>query len=222
MEVRVLSLMSASHTWGVWHWEEEPLKYLALRCSRNCALKLHRTGGNRDSTLESHTQGFMCTGSQGKAETTQKSGSRLPVVIGGSPGKTGNDCGSLLGKKTLEAKVLGITVSENSLGSGHFGKKSAHLSKLRSPRPNNKLGGNTTPHISKQSAYRLPRHRATSNHTQRQNPSHQEDKNQLQLPVGRNEFLPSESLQQAPCTNFRYKGGKHQKQERLQHYCLQK
>ena len=38
---------------------------------------------------------FMCTGSQGKAETPLESGSNLPVVLEGSPGKTGGDCGSL-------------------------------------------------------------------------------------------------------------------------------
>ena len=37
---------------------------------------------------------------QGKAETPQESGLDLPTVLGGSPGKTGDDCGSLLGKDT--------------------------------------------------------------------------------------------------------------------------
>ena len=39
--------------------------------------------------LKKRTQAFICTGSQGKAETPQESGSDLSVVLGGSPGKTG-------------------------------------------------------------------------------------------------------------------------------------
>ena len=34
-----------------------------------CAQELQGTVGNRDFTLEKLTQAFMCTGSQGKAET---------------------------------------------------------------------------------------------------------------------------------------------------------
>ena len=40
---------------GVWHWKEEPLEHLALKASRAGVQELHRTGGNRDSTLEEHT-----------------------------------------------------------------------------------------------------------------------------------------------------------------------
>ena len=40
----------------------------------------------------------MCTGAQGKVETSQESGSDLPAIFGGSPGKTGDECGSLWGK----------------------------------------------------------------------------------------------------------------------------
>ena len=50
---------------------------------------------NGDSTLERCTQAVMCTGSQAKAETPKESESDLPPVLGGSPGKTGGDCGSL-------------------------------------------------------------------------------------------------------------------------------
>ena len=49
-------------------WEEEPPELLVLLSSRVCVHELHRTGVNRDSTLERCTQAFMCTGSQGKAE----------------------------------------------------------------------------------------------------------------------------------------------------------
>ena len=68
------------------------------------------------------------------------------MVLEGSPGKTGCDC-SLLWGRTLKANVLGIIISVNSSRGGYFGKIWPHPSGLRSPRPNNKLGGNTaSPH----------------------------------------------------------------------------
>lgn len=48
----------------------------------------------------------MCSASQGKAEIPWKSGSDLPVVLGGVPGKTEGDCGSLL-EKDIGSKSLG-------------------------------------------------------------------------------------------------------------------
>ena len=83
---------------GIWLWEQEPLENLALKASGACAQELHGTGGNRDLILERCTQAFMCTASQGKAETTQKSGSDLTAAPGGSPGRTEGDCGWLWGK----------------------------------------------------------------------------------------------------------------------------
>ena len=68
--------------------------------------ELHGTGGNRDPILERYTQSFMCTGSQGKAEAPYESGSDLTAVLGGWPGKTGNDCDSLWGKN-IGGKALG-------------------------------------------------------------------------------------------------------------------
>ena len=65
-----------------------------------CAQEQHGTGGNRDLILKRHRQDFTCTGSQGKAETSWECGSGLTAVLGGSPGKTGGDCGSLWGKDT--------------------------------------------------------------------------------------------------------------------------
>ena len=48
-------------------------------------------------------------------------------------------------------------------------------------------------------------------------PTHQRNKNQLQLPVGRHQSLSSGSLQQAPVSISATRGGGgHQKQERLQ------
>ena len=65
------------------------------------------TGGNGDPILERYTQFFMCTGSQGKAETPLESGLDLTAVLEASPGKTGGDYGSLWGKN-IGGKGLGI------------------------------------------------------------------------------------------------------------------
>ena len=46
-------------------------------------------GRNRDPILGRQTQAFMCTGSQGKAQTPWESGSDLTAGLGESPGKTG-------------------------------------------------------------------------------------------------------------------------------------
>ena len=90
-----------------------------MRASGACVQELHGTGGNGDSILERHTQGFMCTGSQGKAETPQESGSDLTAVLGGSPGKTGVNVAHG-GVRTLEAKFSGIFINVAILEkSGH-------------------------------------------------------------------------------------------------------
>ena len=91
---------------GIWHWEQEPLEHLSLRATGDCAQEFHGTGENGDSTLEKCTQAFMCIGSQGKAETSQASRSDLPVILGGSPGKTEGDCGSLRGEGHWKQRSL--------------------------------------------------------------------------------------------------------------------
>ena len=53
---------------GIWH-QEETLEHLVLRASWAYVQEHYMTWGNIDSTLERYTQAFMCTGSQGKAET---------------------------------------------------------------------------------------------------------------------------------------------------------
>ena len=50
------------------------------------------------------------------------------------------------GERTLEAKALGIIISMSSSGDSHFGKIQPHLSGLRIPSPNNKLGGKQITH----------------------------------------------------------------------------
>ena len=63
--------------------EHLALKTSGLMCRSSIQLD------EMETTLERVTQAFMCTGSQGKAETPLESGSHLPVVLGGSPGKRG-------------------------------------------------------------------------------------------------------------------------------------
>ena len=46
---------------GVWHQEEEPPEHLALKANEALSQELHRTGGNRDSTLGGCTQGHVHT-----------------------------------------------------------------------------------------------------------------------------------------------------------------
>ena len=84
----------------MWHWEKEPPERLAPKASGACVQELHRTGGNGEPILERCTQAFMCTGSEGKAETPKESGSDLIALLRGSPGKTGGGCGSLWVKDT--------------------------------------------------------------------------------------------------------------------------
>ena len=92
----------------------------------------------------------------------------------------------------------------SSSGGCHFRNIRLHPSGLRSLRPNNKQDGNIAPLISKQAAY-SPRHTAASNHAQRQSPTHQRDKTQLNLPVARHQPL-TRSIATGPCTNFTQKG----------------
>ena len=142
---------------GIRHWEEEPQEHLALRASGACAQELHSTGGNRDSILERCTQAFMCTASQGKAETSKEYRSHLTVVLGRSPGKTGVAVAHY-GGRTLETKVSGKINSVCSCRGGHFGKIWPHPSGLKSPRPNNNPGGNTAPSLSNQAVQRSAPH----------------------------------------------------------------
>ena len=96
-------------------------------------------------------------------------------------------------ERTLEAKVSTMIISVNSSRSGYFGKIWPHPSGLRSPRPNNNPGGNSPTH-QQTGCLKTPRHTAASNLTQKQSPTYQRDKNQLHLPMGRNQSLPLGSL----------------------------
>ena len=52
---------------GIQHQEEEPPEHLALKASRARFQELHKIGGNRDLTLEGHTQNLMCAGTKSKS-----------------------------------------------------------------------------------------------------------------------------------------------------------
>ena len=84
-------------------------------------------------------------------------------------------------------KTLGNIQQLPFSGGGYFGKILPYPSALRSPRPNNNPGGITAPPISKQATQRPPRHTAAPNLIQRQSPTHQRDRNQPHLPVGRHQ-----------------------------------
>ena len=163
--------------------EHLALKTSGLMCRSSIQLD------EMETTPERVTQAFMCTGSQGKAETPLESGSDLPVVLGGSPGKRGGNCSSLWGKD-IEDKGLRNNYQHELPWRWPFWKNLTPTIRAESPRPDNKQGA---PSISKQAA--------TSNHTQRQRPTHQRDKNQLNLPV-----FPIKKYAASPHTNFSYKG----------------
>ena len=111
---------SGPHAWDLVSGGGAP-EHLALKGRRACVPELHGTETNRDPILERCTQALTCTGSQGKAEAPQESGSDPTAVLGGSPGKEGvtvNCCGG----STLEAKLLGVFISLCSSGGGLLGK----------------------------------------------------------------------------------------------------
>ena len=81
-----------------------------------------------------------------------EAGLDLPVVLEGSPGKAGGDCGYLW-EKVIGGKGFGNNnQNELPLGVAILKKIWLHPSGLRSPWPNNKLGGNTAPSNCKQAA----------------------------------------------------------------------
>ena len=69
-DIRVPSLTSGS---PVWHQEEEPPQYLALKASGAWSLELHRTGRNRSVTFGGHRQGIMHIRTQGKKQWLHRS-----------------------------------------------------------------------------------------------------------------------------------------------------
>ena len=68
--------------------------------------ELHRPGGNRDSILGGHTQGFMCTGSQNKVGIHKNLGQTYLWVLEGLLGK---QCVAMAhcGGRILEKEVPG-------------------------------------------------------------------------------------------------------------------
>ena len=152
--------------------------------------ELCRTGANRDPIFERCTKAFICTGSHGKAETLEESVSDLTVVLRGSPGKTG---GGSLWEKDIGGKgnyqwcaPLEVAILEK-YGPTHQGLEATGLTIIQT---------GSQPHPSANRLPKYPLHTEASNVTQRQSPTLQRGKNQLHLPVGRYQSLPSGSLQQ--------------------------
>ena len=143
----------------VWNREEEPPEHFALKASVAWVQELHRTGGNRDSTLGGCTQGFTCTGTQGKAVTPQEPGPGLPASPGCSPGEMGVNCGSLWGQGHWWWRPQRMIIGVISPGGHHFGTETQpHSTVCRlqcwdtSGQTTNRVG--TQPHPS---ADRLPK-----------------------------------------------------------------
>ena len=80
--IRLLSL-------GVWHQEKDPPEHLALKGRGTWLQELHRTGGNRDSTLGRCIQTFMHTKTQGKSSDFIGVWARPTCWFAGSPGESG-------------------------------------------------------------------------------------------------------------------------------------
>ena len=187
---------------------------------------LHRTGGNRDSTLRRCTQGFMCTGTEGKAVSPQKPGPDLRADLRGTPGEVGVGCGPIQGQGHWWWRPLGNTPQcELSWRSPFWHQDLGPPNSLQTPvlvclRPNNQQGGNTAPPISRQAALSRLEPTATSRHATWHGTVHQKDKTQLHSPVGRHESLPRGSLHKLPDQPHPPEG-RHQKQEELQSCSLQ-
>ena len=109
------------------HQEQEPPEHRVLFCGPGGpppVQELHRTGGDRDSTLRGCTRDFTCIGTQHKAVAPQKPGLHLPVGAGGSPGVVGVNCGSLWGQEHWEWRPRESWLTNvSSPGGSHFGTK---------------------------------------------------------------------------------------------------
>ena len=108
--------------------------------------ELHGTEGNGDSILVRHSP---CALGSRQSGDSRNLGDDLTVVLGGSSEKQGLGSGyGLLWRKEIGGRVLWNNYKHVFLQRWHFGKIWPHPSGLISPRPNNNLGGNTTPPIS--------------------------------------------------------------------------
>ena len=171
---------------------------MALKASRACAQERHRTEENRDSTLGRHTQAFMCTDSRAKQGHHKNLGQTYLWVLEGVLGKQGVAV-ALCGGRTLETEVLGIFIIMRSPGGCHFGKIWHQPSGLRSPRPDNKQGGNIAPPITK----RLPKVILQS-HSQAK--PHLPEGQVAPPTSGRTPVPPIRKPVTSPCINFSHKG----------------
>ena len=86
-------------------------EHLALKTHRAWSQVLHKTRGKRNSTPEGHTQGLMCTGTQGKTQWLHciLGQTYLLVDLGGSPRETGKWGWLTVGTRTLVERYWGGT-----------------------------------------------------------------------------------------------------------------
>ena len=189
--------MSGSHTWGSGIGRGSPQ---SIWCWGPAGL-VHRSStglGETETLLLKGAHRLSCVlGPRAKQRLHRNLSQIWMQFLEDLLGKQGVTVAHCEGRM-LEAKVLGVIISVCSSRGGQVGKIWPHPAGLRSLRPNNNQGGKAAPPTSKQAAQMHPRHTATSYLTQRQSPTNQRDKNQLYLPVGRHQSLPSGSLQQAP------------------------
>ena len=101
---------------------EEPWEHLAFKVSMGWVQELHRTGGNRDSTLGGH-KGFKYTGTQHKAVHAQEPGLLLPMGLGGCPEEAKFNYSSLWWQGHWKCKSQAILIRVSSPRDPHFGTK---------------------------------------------------------------------------------------------------
>ena len=117
---------------------------MALKASRVCVQKLHKTGGNRDSGLGGYTQVSCALGPRAKQRLHVNLSQIYLQVSEYFLGKQGGSCDLLWGKD------IGGRGFRNDHWHESFGKICPHPPELRSSRPKNTLGGNTVVPISKE------------------------------------------------------------------------
>ena len=144
--------MAGSHTWGLALGGGGDPGAFGIEGPAGLVRRSSTEMGTTETPLLKGAHRFSCAlGPRAKLRLHKNLGQTYLWILEALLGKQWVTVAHCRGR-TLEAKVSGIIISMNSPGCGHFGKIWPHPSGLRSPRPNNKLGGNTAPTISKQAA----------------------------------------------------------------------
>ena len=165
--------------------------------------ELHRTGGNRGSTLAGGTQGFMCTGSQGLHKNL---GQVYLWVLKGLPGKEGSAVAHC-GGRTLEVDAPRNNHWCELPWSLPFWKNLALPMRAEKPQDKQQIRWEHIPTYQQTGCLKTSRrYTVPSNHAQRQSPTHQKDKTWVHPSVDRHQSLPSENLPQDPESTSPTKG----------------